>query len=343
LGMTCIVILSVWYLSDRMGIHSLSAGLLSGQVLAVLALGAVAIKVIPKITGASHPLLSQVTARMPWFVAIEVVGLSLVFIDRFLANRMLSDGIIASLNYARILNEVPFQALALTFVTAVFPELAARFAKKDREGFRRMLLNGARGIIVVMVPIATLLVLLRYEVVSAIYQRGEFGVSDTQITADALAVYAIGLPFLGIASLSHQASYAAGRYRMLLVVRVISLAVKIAISWFLLPKFGHLALAAGTSAFVIVQALITSSILLGGLKGLVPKPGWLLLATVVGGAAGLGISRGLDTLGWFSSLGLVQQGIAWAGALILFWLTCRAGHLEEIRWVEERFKRNRGE
>jgi putative peptidoglycan lipid II flippase len=333
-----VVIACVLGLAAELGIMALTWGTLAGSVVPVLVVLPLAARTLPGLfrrPAETHPRLVEVRRLLPWIIAIEACGLVLPLIDRALADRYLPDGRISALAFGRLLYEVPFDLAGITLAVTLFPELALFHARGDVARFRTLVRRGVRAVVVVLLPVAVLLVAFPLPVVRAVYERGAFDAAASALTAHAVWAYATGLPLLGVAILLGQAVYATRRLRAYLFVRLGALAVKLVLSWALIPWLGHAGIALGTTAFflVLVVALLPGAA--GGWRGVIPRPGALLgaiaAALATAGALNLafaqvGAERGLAGFG--------AQALVWSVSALAYLAVCRWGRIEEVLWAE---------
>lgn len=334
-----VVIGFVWGLSGQHGIRALVWGVVAGSTVPVLVVLPQAVRTVPGLFRwgfRSHPAMREITTILPWLVAVEVVSLALPLVDRALASRLLAEGRISALAYAQILWSVPIDLVGLTLATTLFPEFAAMVARRDTERFQRILRRGVRAAVAIILPVAALLVVLRNPLIRAIYERGAFDAEATRLTAAALWAYALGLPFVTAAAIATQAAYAARLWKRVLWVKGAAMAGKILVSLLLIPVLGHAGLALGTTAFFLLVALFLVPSLGGGWRGLVPKPGVLLAASLLAVGSGWGLTRLLAAAvpeSGIASLGV--QAVVWTVSGLVYLGACRVGRLEEVLWVED--------
>ena len=334
---SAIVIVGVVGFADRLGVQALGLGILVGSagplllLLPATGLRRVGVRRLTR----NHPALARVRQRLLWFLGIEALGLAVPLIDRALASRSLDPGAVSALNFARILYEVPFQAVALTLAVALFPELSTLWARGDREGFRRLLRRSVRAVLAILLPVALLFVALRRSVVEALFRRGAFDAGDVDLTAAALLGLTLGLPFLAAASLLFHGAIAAGRYRLLMAARVSSLLVKVVVSVVLVRFLGVSGLALGTAAHFVVLFAILAPVGGGSWRGWVPRPAVLLPAALVAtGVAWSAIRLWEGSAPGGDPWPLVGQSLAWVAGAVVYVVLCRLGGVEEVRWLE---------
>jgi putative peptidoglycan lipid II flippase len=86
---------------------------------------------------------------------------------------------------------------SVAVATVLFPRLSRLAARDDREGFRHTVAVGLRQIAFTLVPASVFSAILATPIVRLVYERGEWGPHETQVTAGALAAFSLGLTFNG--------------------------------------------------------------------------------------------------------------------------------------------------
>ncbi len=120
-------------------------------------------------------------------------------------------GSVAVFQFAYNLQSVPLAIIGMSYSVAAFPMLAAFIAKNDQDSFNEHVLSALRHIIFWSLPIIGLVVVLRAQLVRALYGTGSFDWSDTRLTAAVLAMFIISLWGQSILLLLVRAFYAAGK------------------------------------------------------------------------------------------------------------------------------------
>jgi putative peptidoglycan lipid II flippase len=87
---------------------------------------------------------------------------------------------------------------SVAVATVLFPTLARLAARNDIAGFRDTISRGLRQIAFLLLPASVICAVLAEPIVRLLYQRGEFGPSETRVVAAALAAFSLGLTFNGM-------------------------------------------------------------------------------------------------------------------------------------------------
>lgn len=158
----------------------------------------------------------------------QIVLLVLVGMASFMAV-----GSVSTFQFAFNLQSVPLAVIGMSYSVAAFPTLSYLYAKKDQAGFNLQLLTAFRHIIFWSVPIISLVVVLRAQIVRVLLGSGAFDWADTRLTAALLAIFVLSLLAQAVLLLLIRAFYAGGRTFLPLVVAVCSGIVSVVMAFVL--------------------------------------------------------------------------------------------------------------
>jgi putative peptidoglycan lipid II flippase len=178
---------------------------------------------------------------IPRTLGLAVSQFNLVIIT-ILAS-LLPAGSVAIFNYANNLQAVPIGIIGIPFALAVFPVLSAAAAQNNREEFLKSLSGTARQVLFLVLPLSIVIMLLRAQIVRVVLGSGAFDWSATVNTADALALFALGLFAQSLIPLFARAFYALSNTKTPFVIGIISELVGIIFSLILMKPLGVAGLA----------------------------------------------------------------------------------------------------
>lgn len=176
-----------------------------------------------------------------------------------LAERMfasfLEEGSITMLSFAFRIVTIPLTLYALSVLSVLFPRFVSSWSDNDLTEHAAVIRKGLLATLLFLVPAAVVLCSYPDTVVSVLLERGEFGAPQTEATASLVALYAFGLPAMGLALLWGRALLAQHQSRLFLVITLISSALTIMLDALLYGPYGAEGLAFAFSAGATLQAL----------------------------------------------------------------------------------------
>jgi putative peptidoglycan lipid II flippase len=246
-----------------------------------------------------HPGLAKVWLMLGPIVIGSAAGQTAIFFDRFFAS-MLPPGYMSGMNYSLKLVGFPQQIFAAAIATVIFPLLATHFAAENRGGVRRSLVMGLRMVMFISIPAMCGLIVLREPIVSALFQRGAFEQSATDLCAGLLPYAAAALVPLAASIVLTRCAFACKETRSTVVISVTTVVVNICLSLVWLQLLGARGLLLANAVSQFVQALL----LFGLVWKVVGAVDWrtllrsMLLVCVCSGVM-------VMVLTWIQSLGVV--------------------------------------
>ncbi len=127
-------------------------------------------------------------------------------------------GSVAVVTFGFNLQSVPLAVVGVSYASALFPSLAALFARGEREVFVKEVWAAVRHIVLWITLAVALMIVLRAHIVRVVLGSGEFTWSDTRLTAAVLAGFVISLVAQAVMLIFSRAYYAAGRSKEPIVV-----------------------------------------------------------------------------------------------------------------------------
>ncbi len=144
------------------------------------------------------PAIRRVFVLMvPVTIGLGLINFNLV-VDSIFASRLIDPELAPSaIDKAFRIYMLPQGMFSVAVATVLFPSLSRLAARGDIDAFRHMVGLGLRQIAFLLVPASAAAAVLAEPIVRLLYQRGEFGPSQTPVVAGALAAFAAGLTFNG--------------------------------------------------------------------------------------------------------------------------------------------------
>ena len=295
------VIIIVPLFHDKIGIYSLSIGIMVGSL---IQLGFR----LPELRGLGlrlsvnfrHPALRRVWHLYLPILAAILVGMVQGGIDRRLASGT-GDSSLAYMGTATTFYQFPHGLVAVAISMASLPSLSRYAASLDWSRYRNTLGASLRAVLVLVVPATIGLWILAEPVVRLLAEHGLFTANDTYWTYLALRYYLFGLIPASIDWPLNFSFYARNDSRSPALVGILSVFAYLAVALTLIDSMGFLALALGDAAKQTFHVLAMAFLLYR----------W-------GGRLSQGVLR---TLGQTLAAGLVMGGFVFVSAqYLLGWL-----------------------
>ena len=204
-------ILGIFLLKPKIGIFGLAWGVVIGSFLH-LALQIPRLIKLPEINysfilGLRMDEVREVTRLMaPRLLGVAVVQLN------FLLNTLLAsfqpDGSITAINLAFPLMIMPQAVIAQSIAIAALPTFSAQVAKNELSEMRNSLTSTLRAVLILSIPAAAGLILLRKPIVSLLYKGSAFTSHSVELVSWALLWYSIGLVGHCLVEITSRAFYA---------------------------------------------------------------------------------------------------------------------------------------
>ncbi len=287
------MIFGVIVLCPSLGIYGLAWGAVIGAGLHLLLQIPSLLKLDGVYTtafGLENLLVRQVGRLMlPRLFGAAIVQLNF-WVNTLLAS-YLPDGSLNGIVYAFQLMLMPQVAIAQSIAIAAMPTFSAQAALGKLNEMRASLAASIRGVLLLSMPAAAGLMLLRTPIVALLYQRGVFDAHSTELVAWALLWYAAGLVGHSVVEILARAFYALHDTRTPVIVGAAAMGLNIGLSFLFIWLFssigwmphGGLALANSTAtALEMVVLMIIIRKKLSGIEGTrIIKSVWQGLAGVL--------------------------------------------------------------
>ena len=178
------------------------------------------------------------------------------------------DGTISYMSWATQLREFPMGLVGTAISLAILPTLSRQaLTDKQTEAFKNTLGQGIRLALTLIIPATVGLFVLAGPLIGLMFERGQFTATDTQVTAQVLRLYLLGIPFAAVDLLLIFAFYAQKDSLTPALVGVFSLGCYIVIALVLNPYIGFYGLMIADSLKHLIHMLVSVLLLHRRLKG----------------------------------------------------------------------------
>lgn len=218
------IITGTIFLAPTLGILGVVYGVLAGGLFHLLVQVPAVVKknFLPKLSFAPNwkELFRVAKTSLPRTLALSMTHLVLIVLVA-IASRI-GEGSIAVFSFAFNLQSVPLAIIGVSYSVAAFPTLARLFINGERNQFVEQVIKAAKHIMFWSLPVLTLFIVLRAQIVRTILGTGRFDWADTRLVAAALALFSISVVAQSLILLFVRGYYAAGNTKTPFVVNLIS-------------------------------------------------------------------------------------------------------------------------
>ena len=259
------IVIAAPLLANRIGVYALPLGILAGSMmqLAVTLPGVRDVRLRPSVAWRQPAVQRILLLYAPIALGLIVTQFQIIVDGRWASAT--GPQSVSWMRYATTLIQLPLGLIPVAISLAALPTLSQYAAIRDWFGFRKLFAGGLRLVIVLLLPATVGLWVLAEPIIRLLFQHGSFTAADTVMTAKALHLYLLGLPFAGIDFLLNYAYYARQNTRTPAAVGVISVGIYFVVALLLKEPLGFLGLVLADSAKQAGHALIMSSLLIRSL------------------------------------------------------------------------------
>lgn len=191
---------------------------------------------------------------IPIFIGTGVQQISML-VDRSLAST-LEKGSVSAFNYAGTLNNFVFGIVSMSIATIIYPILSKAVAQKKQMVFKETLRNSMNLINVSIIPLVVILIVLKIQIVELVFERGQFSSDSTQITADVLGYYCIGMLFFGYRDVLNRVFFSLQDTKTPMYNGILAVILNIVCSIALVKFYGLKGIALATSLSAIFTTVL---------------------------------------------------------------------------------------
>ncbi len=257
-GFSSLIIIVAVLFFGQFGIHYLAWGTLLSMVGAMLVQLPALRRIGFRYTwdwNLRHPEVGGIFANLlPIFLGTAVNQIYLA-INRYFASG-LAEGSISALNYAGKLMNLPMGIFVLAVSSAIFPTLSEQAVIGDRPALGQTLSRGLKLVLLVTLPATAGLMALAEPIVRLLFERGAFDAAATDMTAQALFYFCIGMSAMAANMVITRAYYAVRDVKTPLVLGFLSIIVNIIASILFVRFMGHSGLALANTLAAIFSAVL---------------------------------------------------------------------------------------
>ena len=209
---------------------------------------------------------------IPVIISTSVVQLN-VFVNRSFATNIFF-GAPTILDCANKINTLAYEVFAIGIAMIVYPTLSELAAKEDKTDYKKALGKSISIIMLIMVPAAVAIAVLRVPLITVIFKRGAFSNEAAQLTASALLFYSPAMIAYGIRDILNKAFYSIKDTKTPMINSFIGIIMNIVINIIIMKYMKVSGLTLGTTISAIVTTILMALDLNKKLNGIELKKMW---------------------------------------------------------------------
>ncbi len=203
----------------------------------------------PKLTPAVRQLLKKMA---PGVVGAGVTQLNLA-VDVVIAS-LLPAGTVSLLYYADRIQQLPLGVIGTAIGTAMLPTLSRQVGAGDNAVAMSTQNRAIEYALILTLPATIALIIVAWPIIWTLFGRGAFDAGSAHLTAQALAVYAIGLPAFVLIKVLAPGFFARGDTATPVKIGMVMVAAHLAMNLSFMGPLGHLGPPTATSLASIMNA-----------------------------------------------------------------------------------------
>lgn len=231
-----------------------------------------------------------VLKRLPSALVSEGINQINTLVDKAMASTFPA-GSVSGLNYGNRLTNVFSGLLSSAIATALYPQVIELISLKQKKELSNLITKIINIFYLCMVPISIACVMFSNQLVSAVFERGQFNSDSVKLTAGVFACYSIGLLFIACSTVITNIFYGHGDTKTPMKIGIANLFINVMLNLILSYFFGVNGLAMATSLAAIISFGIRLYFVNQYVDFIWQKLGIITLKTVVAGFIACAVAR----------------------------------------------------
>jgi putative peptidoglycan lipid II flippase len=246
-----VVIVLVYFFSDKMKIFILPVGFVLANIIAFILLVKPLFNIINlKFVKLLHRGKGTIEFdKIIYLAIIELLSLSYVLVDRYFISR-LPEGGLAAMNYAVVIFALPISVISIPLNTTMF----SRFSRDhvhSPENMKSDLFTSMKINNIIIIPLGFILYFWGSSILRIFFQRGAFNSNSTYLTFQVLKYYTFGLVFYSEYLIFVKFFYSINKYKTVMWLSIFAFLLKIIFNVIFINKYVQNGLAFSTSLIYI--------------------------------------------------------------------------------------------
>ena len=274
-----------------------------------------------------------------------------IFVNTLLATSQ-GTGAVSWLTFAFRLVYLPIGLFGVSIATATLPAVSRHAALEDLAKIRRTVSRGLSMMLMLNVPATLGLLVLARPIVELLFEHGRFTPADTEATAAAVRLYAVGLIGHSATRIVSPIFYALRQSQTAVAASLAAIFVNVLLSVSLIGWMGFRGLALATSMAAFADGGLLVLLLRRRLKGIEGERLMMVLTKILAASAAMAVAAwGIEYVltAWLPGQHILMRGVrlltAIGGGLVVVAGAAKMLHIEEfedaLEVVGVQFTKNR--
>lgn len=139
-----------------------------------------------------HPAVRRVAGLSSWLVGVVVANQASLALVMVLAGR--TTGGVTAYQFGYQFFQLPYALIAVSVASAIMPDLAERWATRQRVDFERQFVTGLRVTLAVLIPVGLVYMAVAQPFIDLAIHHGRVSGSGAHLVTTTLVFFAAGLP-----------------------------------------------------------------------------------------------------------------------------------------------------
>lgn len=210
--------------------------------------------------------LQMFKMMIPVIISTSLIQLN-VFVNRSFATNIYF-GAVTILDYANKVNTLAYEVFAIGIAMIIYPTLSELAVKNDVLKYKKALVNAINAIMIIMVPAAVAIAVLRYPLIYVIFKRGAFTQQASNLTSSTLLFYCPAMVAYSLRDILNKAFYSVKDVKTPMINSFIGILLNVIINFFIIKYMKVPGLAVATSVSALITTLLMLFKLNNKLKGI---------------------------------------------------------------------------
>lgn len=267
------IILFLIFFKDKFGIHGVAACMTFAWLLQVLIqipfLKKYGYKFSFKINFKDKNLLKIIKLAIPILISTAVLPVNNLVATRIASG--INDSAVATLEYAYKLFLVISGVFTYAIGNIIFPDLSRASTQNDEDEYVGLIQKSLKMMSFLLIPLTVGILIFSQDIISTIYQRGEFTESSTISTSGALLFYSLGILGSGFVEVLNKSFYAKQDTKTPLFIGIVIISANVVLSILLGNIMGVNGLAFSAAITTTINAIILLYMATRKHKGIINK------------------------------------------------------------------------